>query len=64
MYEAYLSFTQFREYLSVLLENGLIELYENRKYKTTSKGTKMLASMKTANDLFTRRENQGSDPYK
>lgn len=43
MYSAYLSYAQLRDYLSVMLENGLLE-YEPgvSKYKTTSKGLQFL----------------------
>ncbi len=51
MYEAYLSFNQLKDYLGVLLENDLIEPTEDKKYKTTNKGIKMLAAMQTVNDL-------------
>jgi len=39
MYEAFLSYTQLKEYLTILLENGLLE-YEGRRelYRTTEKG--------------------------
>jgi len=39
MYFAFLSFNQLKEYLSVLVENNLIEYLEGtNKYKTTEKG--------------------------
>ena len=43
MYKAFLSFAQLREYLSLLLENNLLEYLEGTKtYKTTEKGFKLL----------------------
>lgn len=43
MYKAYLSYAQLKEYLSVLVENALLE-YEKgtQTYKTTSKGLQFL----------------------
>jgi predicted transcriptional regulator len=39
MYKAYLSYAQLKEYLSVLVENGLLEFEKgSQTYKTTSKG--------------------------
>jgi predicted transcriptional regulator len=43
MYNAYLSYAQLKEYLSVLMENGLLEYQEGeQKYKTTEKGLQFL----------------------
>jgi predicted transcriptional regulator len=43
MYSAYLSYAQLKEYLSVLLENDLIEYHQGeQKYKTTPKGLQFL----------------------
>lgn len=45
MYVAYLSYAQLKEYLSVLLENGMIEHQPERNlYKTTPKGMQYLKS--------------------
>ena len=43
MYKAFLSYTQLKEYLSVLTENNLIE-YSNgtQTFKTTEKGLNLL----------------------
>lgn len=39
MYKAYLSYAQLKEYLSVLVENGLLEFEKgSQSYKTTPKG--------------------------
>ena len=43
MYKAYLSYNQLKEYLSVLVENNLIEYLEGAKtFKTTEKGLNFL----------------------
>jgi predicted transcriptional regulator len=39
MYKAFLSYAQLREYITVLVENDLLEYIEGTQtYKTTSKG--------------------------
>ena len=49
MYKAYLSYAQLKEYLSVLVENGLLEYQEGElKYKTTERG---LHFMNTYNQI-------------
>jgi predicted transcriptional regulator len=43
MYKAFLSYAQLREYLSILIENNLIEYLEGvQAYKTTEKGLNLL----------------------
>jgi predicted transcriptional regulator len=43
MYKAFLSYAQLREYLSVLIENNLLEyLVGSQTYKTTEKGLNFL----------------------
>ena len=43
MYKAFLSYAQLREYLSVLIENKLLEYLEgSQTYKTTEKGLNFL----------------------
>jgi predicted transcriptional regulator len=43
MYKAFLSYGQLKEYLSVLIENNLIEYLDgNRTFKTTEKGLNYL----------------------
>jgi len=43
MYKAYLSFNQLREYLALLVENGLIEYEQGMQtYRTTEKGMRVL----------------------
>ena len=49
MYKAYLSYAQLKEYLSILVGNGLLEYEEGElKYKTTEKG---LRFMKTYSEI-------------
>jgi predicted transcriptional regulator len=51
MYKAYLSFAQLREYLSMLLEKGLIDYVEGRTiYKTTEKGIRLLQMCNQMNE--------------
>ena len=43
MYTAFMSYNQLKEYLSVLIENDLIEYLEGpRMFKTTEKGLNLL----------------------
>jgi predicted transcriptional regulator len=43
MYKAFLSYAQLKEYLSVLIENNLLEYLEGvQTYKTTEKGFNLL----------------------
>ena len=43
MYKAFLSYNQLREYLSILIENNLIEYLDGTQtYKTTEKGLNLL----------------------
>jgi predicted transcriptional regulator len=52
MYRAFLSYAQLKEYLAVLLENGLLEHVEgNGTFKTTSKGLKFLGVYEQLNNL-------------
>ena len=54
MYNAYLSFAQLKEYLALLLENGLLEyMPENNRYRTTEKGVKMLTAWERVNEMIT-----------
>jgi predicted transcriptional regulator len=43
MYRAFLSYAQLKEYLAILLENGLVEyLGAQQIFKTTDKGSRFL----------------------
>jgi len=43
MYKAFLSYTQLKDYLSILIENNLLEyIEETQTYKTTEKGLNYL----------------------
>jgi predicted transcriptional regulator len=43
MYKAMLSYNQLKEYLSILIENNLIEYNDvNKKFRTTEKGLNLL----------------------
>jgi predicted transcriptional regulator len=42
MYRAFLSYAQLREYLSVLMENGLLEYMEGTQTYKTGKGLNFL----------------------
>jgi predicted transcriptional regulator len=53
MYKAFLSYTQLKEYLSLLIENNLLESKEGTKvYKTTEKGLNFLKMNKEMIQLF------------
>jgi predicted transcriptional regulator len=52
MYKAYLSFNQLREYMTFLVENGLIEYEEGmRTYRTTEKGMRLLQIHNTMDEI-------------
>jgi predicted transcriptional regulator len=43
MYKAFLSYAQLKEYLSILIENNLIDYEkETNSYKTTAKGHRLI----------------------
>jgi predicted transcriptional regulator len=43
MYKAFLTYLQLKEYLTMLLENGLLEFEEEtQNYRTTEKGLRLL----------------------
>jgi predicted transcriptional regulator len=58
MYKAFLSYAQLREYLSVLIENNLLEYLEgNQTYKTTEKGLNLLRMHNEMGELLQTRLN-------
>jgi len=53
MYFAFLSYNQLNEYLSILIENNLIEYLDGTKtFKTTEKGLKFLQMQNQIGELF------------
>ncbi len=53
MYKAFLSYSQLREYLSLLIENNLIDYIEGSKiYKTTEKGIHFLRMSNEMEELL------------
>ena len=59
MYKAFLSYAQLREYLSVLIENNLLEYLEGKhSYKTTEKGLNLLRMHNEIGELLQNRINQ------
>jgi predicted transcriptional regulator len=53
MYTAFLSYNQLKEYLSVLIENNLIEYFEGTKtFKTTEKGLNFLKMFNEIGELL------------
>ena len=52
MYKAYLSYAQLKEYLSILVGNGLLEYSEGElKYKTTEKGLRFMKTYSEIGDM-------------
>ena len=59
MYKAFLSYAQLREYLSVLIENNLLEYLEGSQiYKTTEKGLNFLKIHNEIGELLQTSERQ------
>jgi predicted transcriptional regulator len=54
MYKAFLSYAQLKEYLAMLIQNGLMAHdIEGEMYRTTSTGLKFLESSRQLSGLFT-----------
>ena len=54
MYKAYMSYTQIKEYLSYLQENGLIKCEEGAQlYRVTEKGLQFLDAYDEISELVT-----------
>ncbi|HUG97118.1 MAG TPA: winged helix-turn-helix domain-containing protein [Nitrososphaera sp.] len=52
MYKAYLSYAQLKEYLSILVGNGLLEYEEGElKYKTTEKGLRFMRTYREIGEI-------------
>ena len=53
MYKAFLSYVQLKEYLSVLIENNLLEYIDGtHKFKTTEKGLNYLKMQNEMGELL------------
>jgi predicted transcriptional regulator len=58
MYKAFLSYVQLKEYLSVLIENNLLEYIDGtHKFKTTEKGLNYLKMHNAIGELLPSRMN-------
>ncbi len=54
MYRAYLSYAQLKEYLTVLIENGLLEYQPSeQKYRTSEKGLQFLKTYNKIDEMMT-----------
>jgi len=53
MYNAYLSYNQLKEYISILIENNLLEYLEGaRTFRTTEKGLNFLKMYREMTELL------------
>jgi len=52
MYRAFMSYEQLKDYLSILIENGLLEKDLGTLYKPTKKGIMFLETTKQLDGLF------------
>ena len=52
MYVAYLSYTQLKEYFSILTQSGLLEYVQSeQKYRTTAKGTEFMQASNKMSEM-------------
>jgi predicted transcriptional regulator len=57
MYGAYLSFVQLKEYLKMLVDNGMLSFDEKRMlYRTTDVGRTFIRTYERVGQLFDRRQ--------
>ncbi|AFU59319.1 hypothetical protein Ngar_c23940 [Candidatus Nitrososphaera gargensis Ga9.2] len=62
MYGAYLSFTQLREYLKLLLDNGMLSFDEKTmQYRTTETGHNFIKMYERIDQMFDRKQQTGSE---
>ena len=58
MYKAYLSYSHLKEYLALMLENGLLEyIVQSRTYKITYKGMRFLRIYRQLDDVVSMTNN-------
>ena len=58
MYKAYISYNQLKEYLTILIENNLIEYIDgSQTFKTTEKGLHFLKMYNAIGELLPNRMN-------
>ena len=53
MYKAFISYSQLKEYIAILIENNLIEYYDGTQiFKTTEKGLNLLKMQNEMGELL------------
>jgi predicted transcriptional regulator len=62
MYNAFLPYGQMKEYLTILINNGLLKHdVGNQKFRITEKGPGLLQLYEQIDDLIEKKENQQQD---